>query len=65
MADFEIRELGGSEIGIKALTERAQQSRRLAQGVTIAFKSPGDALEYVEAAEAEGYSFAGRDLLEI
>jgi len=43
MADFEIRMLNDSEVGISALTERAQKDRRIAAGETLAFKSPGDA----------------------
>jgi hypothetical protein len=53
--------LNDTEVGIKALTERAQRARRLAPGHTIA--CPEDARDYVDVAEAEGLTFVGRELL--
>jgi len=63
MADFEIRMLNDSEVGISALTERAQKDRRITAGETLAFKSPGDARPYVKAAEKEGFTFKGKELI--
>ena len=51
MADFEIRMLNDSEVGISALTERAQKDRRIAAGVTV------------KAAEKEGFTFKGKELI--
>jgi hypothetical protein len=61
--DFEIRLLNGGEVGISALTERGRKERGLEAGTTIAFKGPGDAIEYVEVAEREGLTFRGKELL--
>jgi hypothetical protein len=63
MFDFEIPELNGGGIAIKALDERVQTSRRSDLGIRIVFESPGDAREYVEVAESEGFTFLGRDLV--
>jgi hypothetical protein len=64
MPDFAIRALNTSgEIGISAQTERAQKARNLKEGHTITFKSRGEAIPYVEAAEAEGFTFSGKQLL--
>ena len=63
MADFEIRMLNDTEVGISALTERAQKERRNPPGHTLAFKSPSDARPYVTAAEREGFTFKGKELL--
>ncbi|MGH6985407.1 MAG: hypothetical protein ACRED9_01025 [Caulobacteraceae bacterium] len=63
MFDFEISELNGGEIAIEALNERAQKSRRLNPGTRIVFKSSGDAREYVEVVEGEGFTFLGRNLV--
>lgn len=63
MFDFEITELDRGEIAIQALSARAQKSRRLGPGIRITFKSPGDAREYVEVAEGEGFTFSGRDFV--
>jgi hypothetical protein len=61
--DFVIRLLNTSgEIGISAQTQRAQEARRLKEGETIAFKSHREAIPYVQAAEAEGLTFAGKEL---
>ena len=64
MQDFEIRLLNSGEVGISALTERAQRARCLKPGHTLMFKSPADAVAYVDVAEAEGFTFAGRELLQ-
>jgi hypothetical protein len=64
MADFEIRAMNASgEIGISALTERSQKARGLAAGITVVFKSRSEAVPYVEAAEAEGFTFSGKEIL--
>ncbi len=63
MADFEITMLGSSEVGISALSERAQKERRLKAGYTLVFKGPGDALPYVKAAASEGFTFKGIELI--
>lgn len=63
MPDFEIRMLNDTEVGIVAMTERAQLGRRIAPGHTLAFKSSGEAREFVDVAEAEGYTFGGRENL--
>ncbi len=63
MADFEIKRLNGNGVGISPLTERAQKERHLAAGTTLTFKAPSEALEYVEVAEQEGFTFAGKELL--
>jgi hypothetical protein len=63
VADFEIRALDGGETGISALTERAQKERRMAAGHTLVFKSAAEAAEYVVAAEADGFTFFGKEHL--
>lgn len=61
--DFEIRRLQGADIGIEALTERAQKARGMAPGDTRIFVRWHEAVPFVEAAEAEGFTFAGRALM--
>jgi len=61
--DFEIRRLRGGEFGIEALTQRAQAARSMAPGDTKVFVRWHEALPFVEAAEAEGFTFAGRGML--
>ncbi|MGA2936388.1 MAG: hypothetical protein ABSF52_04730 [Syntrophobacteraceae bacterium] len=65
MQDFEIRLLNSGEVGISALTERAQAFSRLEPERTLMFKSLGDTslVDYVDVAEAKGFTFAGRELL--
>lgn len=63
MADFELRALDGGEMGVCALTVRAQEARRLPAGHVLAFKSGIETAEYVGAAEAEGLTFSGKELL--
>jgi hypothetical protein len=65
MADFKIRMLNSysTAVGISALTERAQKDRRIEAGYTLAFKSPGDTRPYVEAAEKDGFTFTGKELI--
>ena len=60
MTDFEIRMLNTTEVGVSALSERAQSERRLSPGLTLAFKSKADAAEYVAVAEEEGFVFKGK-----
>lgn len=66
MQDFEIRHLDSCEVGISALTERAQAFGRLEPGRTVVFRSLGDAslMAYVDVAEAKGFTFAERELLQ-
>ena len=61
--DFEIRRLQGADIGIEALSDRAQKARGMAPGDTKIFVRSHEAVPFVEAAEAEGFTFAGRGLL--
>lgn len=63
MYDFEIKALSGGEVGVSALTEHAQRSRRLKAGHTQVFKTRHEAAPYVAVAEAEGFTFAGKELL--
>jgi hypothetical protein len=62
--DFEIRRLVGADIGIEALTERAQKAYGMVPGDTKVFVKWHEAVPFVEAAEAEGFTFAGRALLQ-
>jgi hypothetical protein len=61
--DYAIRTLNGGEVGISVQSDRAQQRSRLDPGVTIVFKGRCDATEYVEEAEAEGFTFNGKEVL--
>jgi hypothetical protein len=61
--DFVIKPGNGGEIGISALTERAQKARNLVPGHTVMFKGAGDAIPYVKEAEAQGFTFAGNENL--
>jgi hypothetical protein len=62
MADFQITTNDG-EVLITTLSERAAQARGRPQGHGIAFKGFGEAREYVHAAEAEGSTFEGKELI--
>jgi hypothetical protein len=67
MQDFEIRLLNSGEVGISALTERAQaKARCLKPGHRLVFRSPADpdAVAYVDVLEAEGFTVKGRELLQ-
>ena len=66
MADYEITKNDAGNFLVEARTERAQNRPPvgLPQGLRLVFKGRGDALEFVRAAEAEGFTFAGRDSLE-
>lgn len=61
--DFVMKPLNSGEIGISALTERAQKARNLTAGHMITFRSRDDAMPYVQAAETEGFTFAGKEHL--
>jgi hypothetical protein len=62
MFDFDIRMMNDyGEVGISAMTERAQH--RIPQGQTLVFKSPGDTRPYVIAAEVDGLTFSGKDII--
>jgi hypothetical protein len=61
MPDFQIRIINDSEVGISAITEKAQH--RIPPGQTIVFKSSGDARPYVAAAEIEEFTFTGKETI--
>jgi hypothetical protein len=55
--------LAGGEIGVSALTERAEKVRHLKRGHTLVFKSHAEPIPYVEAAEAVSLTFAGKEVI--
>jgi hypothetical protein len=62
MFDFDIRMMNDyGEVGVSAKTERAQH--RIRQGQTLVFKSAADTRPYVNAAEAVGLIFSGKDII--
>ena len=61
--DFEVRKLNDAEVGISALTEHAQKGRRIKAKSTLVFKAISEAREYVMAAEKEGFTFGGKELI--
>ncbi|MFI4973111.1 MAG: hypothetical protein ACHP84_01070 [Caulobacterales bacterium] len=64
MHDLDIRLLNdGGEVGIRALTARAQDLQRLPAGLTVAFKSLADARLYIFEAEKAGLTFRDEELL--
>ena len=66
MADYKIIRLPGGEFGIQVESDRAGNRRRPhnTKGVTLAFKTDGEAFDFVRVGEAEGYTFEGKELLE-
>lgn len=66
MEDYIIRRMNNSEWGITAQTERAQNRNPggIKIGHTLGFKGLGrDIYEYIEVAEAAGFTFAGKELI--
>jgi hypothetical protein len=63
VADFLVRQLSGNEVGITVQSERAQIARGLGLGMTLGFKSIGEARPYIKAAEAEGLTFDGKEIV--
>ena len=66
MTDYKIIRLQGGEFGIRAESDRAgrRSDPDNIKGRTLHFKTPFEALDFVRLAEAEGYTFEGKDLLE-
>jgi hypothetical protein len=62
VADFRISRNDG-EVLITIMSEHAAYARGIQRGHSIAFKSPGDARPYVKAAEADGFTFEGKELI--
>jgi hypothetical protein len=66
MEDYQIKSDGRGSFGVSAQTERAQKR---AAGppptidLTLWFRTRADALMFVRAGEADGYTFAGKELL--
>jgi hypothetical protein len=65
MEDYVIKRVGGGDWGITAQTERAQNRNPggFKIGHTLGFKGRDDIPDYVAVAEAEGLTFAGKELL--
>jgi hypothetical protein len=66
MNDHQIKTDGHGSVGVSALSERAQtrgSGPRTSSNLTLIFRARVDAIEFVRAGEAEGYTFAGKDLL--
>jgi hypothetical protein len=65
MEDYVISATGSGEYGVTARTERAQDRKPagLKIGYTLCFRSRDEVREYVEVAETEGLTFAGKGLL--
>jgi hypothetical protein len=66
MADYKIIRLQGGEFGIQVESDRAGDRRKPhnTKGVTLAFKTDDEVLDFVRLGEAEGYTFEGKELLE-
>jgi len=66
MADYKIIPRQGGEFGIRAESDRAgsRSGRHNTKGLTLGFKTPYEALDFVRLGEAEGYTFEGKELLE-
>jgi hypothetical protein len=65
MKDYVMKQAGSGEYGVTAQTERAEGRKPggLKMGHTLVFRSRDEVREYVEVAEAEGFTFAGKGLL--
>lgn len=66
MEDYQIRSDGRGSFGVSALTERAQNRAAgppATSNLTFWFRARADALQFVKAGEAEGFTFAGKELL--
>ena len=66
MADYKIIRFQGGEFGIQVESDRAGDRRKPhnTTGVTLAFKTDDEVLDFVRLGEAEGYTFEGKELLE-
>ncbi len=66
MADYQIKSNGQGSFGVSAISERAQKRAAgppLTSDLTLVFRGRTDALEFVTAGEAQGFTFAGKELL--
>lgn len=66
MEDYQIKSDGRGSFGVSAQTERAQNRAARPPGtsnLTLCFKARADALQFVRAGEAEGFTFEGKELL--
>jgi hypothetical protein len=57
--DFEIHRLKGGELGIEALSERAQKAYGFQPDDRRVFVMWHEAVPFVEKAQADGFTFAG------
>ena len=68
MEDYQIKSDGHGSLGVSAQTERAKTRAAgppVTSDLTLVFKARADALEFVRAGEAQGFTFAGKELLGI
>jgi hypothetical protein len=66
MEDYQIKSDGRGSFGISALSERAQNRAAgppVTSNLTLMFRGRADALEFVTAGEAQGFTFAGKEFL--
>jgi hypothetical protein len=65
MEDYVISQTGSGEYGVTAQTKRAEDRKPggFNIGYTLGFRSRNEVREYVEVAETEGLTFAGKELL--
>jgi hypothetical protein len=66
MEDYQIKTDGRGSFGVSAQTERAQTRAAgppVTSNLTLWFRARADALEFVKAGEAQGFTFAGKELL--
>jgi hypothetical protein len=65
MADYKIVRSQGGEFGIRAESDRAGRRSQPdnIKGMTLGFRT-FEVLDFVRLAEAEGYTFEGKELLE-
>jgi hypothetical protein len=68
MEDYQIKSDDRGSFGVSAQTERAQKRAAgppATCNLTLWFRTRADALTFVQAGEADGYTFAGKELLGI
>ena len=66
MEDYEIKSDGHGSFGVSAQTERAQNRAEgppATSNLTLWFRARAEAVQFVKAGEAEGFTFAGKELL--
>jgi hypothetical protein len=66
MVDYQIKSNSRGSFGVSALSERAQKRAAgppLSTDLTLMFRGRADALEFVTAGEADGFTFGGKELL--